>query len=446
MARAKLTAGRIRDFNCSVGKSVEFLRDTDTPGLGVRATTGTKAFIFQSKLKDGSTIRRTIGDVRVWGLDEAKAEVRRLQILIDQGIDPRELDREKSEAKAAVKTAHDTAKLEQENRQRYTLRALCDAYTEFLATKGKKQSARHARSIFKCHVFDSHPDIAALPARDVTSDHAATLVRKVIEQGKDRTAGVLRSYLSAAFNASRKARYDAKLPSSFIAYQVQTNPVEPIATIAVQRGDRTLNADEMKAYMAALSDDDLADQALKLALFSGGQRMAQLLRAKVSDYDKYTQTLRLWDGKGKRTTPREHLLPLAPKAAVIVQKLLTRAEVLKTQLLFSSFGSTQLVDTTPGKRATSICTSMKCEAFNLRDIRRTCETMLAGIGISRDTRAQLLSHGLSGVQAAHYDRHTYTDEKRAALVAWEQRLDDIETGRNSENVVQIIRRRKATSG
>ena len=39
------------------------------------------------------------------------------------------------------------------------------------------------------------------------------------------------------------------------------------------------------------------------------------------------------------------------------------------------------------------------------------------------------SHGLSGVQAAHYDRHTYTDEKRAALVAWEQRLDEIITGK-----------------
>ena len=80
---------------------------------------------------------------------------------------------------------------------------------------------------------------------------------------------------------------------------------------------------------------------------------------------------------------------------------------------------------------------MSCEAFDLRDVRRTCETMLAGMGISRDTRAQLLSHGLSGVQAAHYDRHTYTDEKRATLVAWEQRLDEITTDRPAGNVVRI---------
>ncbi len=88
---------------------------------------------------------------------------------------------------------------------------------------------------------------------------------------------------------------------------------------------------------------------------------------------------------------------------------------------------------------------MKCAAFDLRDIRRTCETMLAGIGISRDTRAQLLSHGISGVQAAHYDRHTYTEEKRAALVAWEQRLDEIANGKQAHNVVQIKRKRKVAA-
>ena len=105
--------------------------------------------------------------------------------------------------------------------------------------------------------------------------------------------------------------------------------------------------------------------------------------------------------------------------------------------LFSSHGKMQLAETTPGKRAAEICKGMKCEPFDLRDIRRTCETMLAGMGISRDTRAQLLSHGLSGVQAAHYDRHGYLNEKRAALSAWEQRLDEIATGKQAANVVQL---------
>lgn len=94
MTRVNLTAHGIFKFACPDDKAQAFLRDTKTPGLGVRATKSTKAFIFQAKLKDGRTIRTTIGDVRTWGIDDARREARRLQMLIDQGHDPREVQRE----------------------------------------------------------------------------------------------------------------------------------------------------------------------------------------------------------------------------------------------------------------------------------------------------------------------------------------------------------------
>jgi hypothetical protein len=454
MQRERLTLARIAAFNCAPDKNQAFLWDTDAPRLAIRATAGAKSFIFESKL-ERQTIRRTIGDVKNWNLDDARSEARRLQTLIDKGIDPRDIDREKTTAKRAAIAVKEAEALAVENRKQYTLKALCNIYCDHLEAKGKTQSARQARSIIKVHVFEAYPDIAGLPAAEVNSDHAATLIRKVMEQGKGRTAGVLRSYLSAAFNAARKARFDAKLPSELIAYGVKDNPAEIIATIAVNRGDRTLVADELKNYMAALSDDDLSDLALKLALYAGGQRMAQLLRPRISDYDQETQTLRLWDSKGKRTTPREHLLPLATKGATIAEKLVERARKqeeanarkegrepnYRNLWLFSSHGKAQLVDTTPGKRVAEISKAMKVEPFDLRDIRRTCETMLAGIRIHKDIRSQLLSHGLSGVQDAHYDRHGYIDEKRAALVAWERRLDEIAAGKKAANVVQMKRKK-----
>jgi len=55
------------------------------------------------------------------------------------------------------------------------------------------------------------------------------------------------------------------------------------------------------------------------------------------------------------------------------------------------------------------------EPFQLRDIRRTVETMLAGLRTTKDVRGQLQSHGLNGVQQRHYDMHEYLEEKRAAL-------------------------------
>ena len=96
---------------------------------------------------------------------------------------------------------------------------------------------------------------------------------------------------------------------------------------------------------------------------------------------------------------------------------------------------------TVSNRAAEVCAGIGGESFNVRDIRRTVETMLAGLGISKDTRAQLLSHGISGVQAAHYDRHSYADEKRAALVAWEARLEAIrQAERAPSNVVRLGQR------
>ena len=180
--------------------------------------------------------------------------------------------------------------------------------------------------------------------------------------------------------------------------------------------------------------------------------MAQLLRAKVGDFDQDTATLRLWDGKGKRTQPREHLLPLAPHAAGMVAALVERAKARETERakqegraperaglwLFSTHGRVAMNPETVSNRAAEVCAGIGGEPFNVRDIRRTVETMLAALGISKDTRAQLLSHGISGVQAAHYDRHAYTDEKRAALVAWEARLEAI---RQAERTLSNVARR-----
>jgi hypothetical protein len=75
----------------------------------------------------------------------------------------------------------------------------------------------------------------------------------------------------------------------------------------------------------------------------------------------------------------------------------------------------------PGKRLRQIRKAMGCEPFDLRDVRRTAESMLAAQGVSRDLRAQLLSHGLSGVQQ-RYDRYDYIREKCEALLAWEAHL------------------------
>ena len=100
--RCNLSAGAIERLICPPGKAQAFLRDTEAPSLRVRVTpAGAKSFVFEAKL-NRQTIRRTIGDVREWSIEQARTEARRLAVLVDNGTDPRELDRQREAAQAAA--------------------------------------------------------------------------------------------------------------------------------------------------------------------------------------------------------------------------------------------------------------------------------------------------------------------------------------------------------
>jgi integrase len=106
-----LTAGVIERLQCPPEKPQVFLRDSKSPSLRVRATPpstknprGVKAFVFEAKL-NRATIRTTIGDVRAWTIEDARAEANRLRVVVDSGKDPRELSRQELEAKAAEAAA-----------------------------------------------------------------------------------------------------------------------------------------------------------------------------------------------------------------------------------------------------------------------------------------------------------------------------------------------------
>lgn len=74
----------------------------------------------------------TIGNVQAWGIDKAREEARRLQTLIDQGIDPRQQKRER--------TAAAEVKREEARRKDATV---AEAWGEYIAARRHKWSARH---------------------------------------------------------------------------------------------------------------------------------------------------------------------------------------------------------------------------------------------------------------------------------------------------------------
>ena len=66
--------------------------------MALRATpTGRKTYVFESRLK-GATVRIAIGSYPEWGLEDARRKAAEMKRHVDDGIDPRELKRDKQAA------------------------------------------------------------------------------------------------------------------------------------------------------------------------------------------------------------------------------------------------------------------------------------------------------------------------------------------------------------
>ena len=238
------------------------------------------------------------------------------------------------------------------------------------------------------------------------------MLRPLIEAGKGRTANKLRSYLRAAYQCGLDVRTTASIPVVFKAFGVVFNPAAQTRRAPqFDRADkRPFSKAELRADWQLLRDRHGGEAAvLRLHLLTGGQRIEQFVRLRWVDVAADAVTL--FDGKGRPGQgPRPHQIPLL-NDAVKALAVLTRDGAFA-------------ISTTAGKKAISVRTLAgwaqaivgdAIEGFQMKRIRSGIETLLAANGVSREVRGHLQSHGLTGVQARHYDGHDYMAEKRNAL-------------------------------
>lgn len=326
--------------------------------------------------------------------------------------------RARHEAKAA-------AEAEARQAQETSLARMLTTYQAHLERQGK-QSAGDVRRLFAAHVL-SHP-VAEKRAADVATDELVTLLGRLTEDGRGRTAAKLRSYMRAAYALALRSKSDHDAPMVLRGFGITANPAAAIDALSRYNRvrDRALSADELRHYMRrvrALPAGPRRD-ALLLGVLLGGQRPAQLLRVRPLDVDLAGGTVTLLDPKGARRQPRRHVLPLDGEARAIATARLAACGDL---WLFTGDGRHPVDPSGLAGEASAVSKAMLSAgesrgAFQLGDLRRTCETLLAAMGVSSDVRAQIQSHGLGGVQQRHYDRHDYMAEKRLALERWAAEL------------------------
>jgi len=308
----------------------------------------------------------------------------------------------------AVKKAEKHAKVAA---QAQTLDKLLTDYCDHLQTLGRS-SYRDARSIFKLHVRDAWPGLAERPAAKITTEDVADMMRKLMEQGKGRTANKLRSYMRAAFQTAKAARTKASIPVHFKDFGITMNPAaETEADEAHNVPDkRPLTAAELCEYWSIIKAlPGLRGALLRLHLLTGGQRIEQLVNLRTAAITG--QGMTLLDGKGRPgRAPRPHSVPLTKLAA----QALKDCSPSGAFALSTDDGETHIAATTLSNWAAAAAGDAIPE-FQAKRVRSGVETLLASVGVSQDIRGRLQSHGVSGVQARHYDAYDYLVEKLAAL-------------------------------
>ena len=350
---------------------------------------------------------------------QAKQQGSSLQQQLQAEKDAKEAAEAQAKAQEVAKAeAAKAAAAEKDAQAKYTLKALLLAYCDYLQNLGRT-SHKDARSIFNLHVIDAWPQLAAAPAKSITEEQVADMMRRLHETGKGRTSNKLRSYTRAAFQVAKASRSKASIPVHFKAYGITHNPAaETSPDESANRTDKNpLTLQELRLYWNQIKDAPGHRAAvLRFTLLTGGNRPEQLFRLKTKDIDLNSTPPRvtIFDGKGRSTgkPARVHTLPLIPAAVQALQALDPQGEFAVS----TDGGKTHVVaGSTLGDWSKKAAKEVGIEGFTPKRIRSTVETVLASRGVSKEHRGRLQSHGVGGVQDASYDGHDYVQEKYDAM-------------------------------
>ena len=323
----------------------------------------------------------------------------------------------------AIKAVQDE-KRKRENEERnaattYTLSRLCDGYADHIQSL-KRDAHRDARSIFKLHIKEAFPDFARQPARDLTTEQVADMMRRLFDAEKGRTANKLRSYLRAAYEVARTAKTTATTPEAFKLFGISRNPVSETSPDHTSNNPnkRPLSHEELRLYWALLKDrTDMESAVLRVHLLTGSPRIAQLVR--LRNIDVLEDQIKIFDGKGRSTRgARPHVLPLTKQAAQSLLDCAASGEFA----LSTDDGKTHVAPTTLSKWAIEIVGD-KIADFQAKRLRSGVETVLAKSKVNKEVRGRLQSHGISGVQDSNYNAYEYFSEKLEALELLYKMLD-----------------------
>ncbi len=191
----------------------------------------------------------------------------------------------------------------------------------------------------------------------------------------------------------------------------------PLPTKEVAR-DRVLSDDELARIILAAREMGGPYGGIIEFLVLTGQRREEAARATWDEFDLGGKTWLLPNTRTKNAKP--HIVHLSDQSLAVLERLPRSGE-----FVFSASGSRPFTAFSWAKRHLDDISGVK--AWRLHDLRRTCVSGMAGVGVPPHVADKILNHQsgtISGV-AAVYQRHEFMAERKHALDIWGGHVEDI---------------------
>lgn len=416
MAKIKFTAGRVAEFQCENDKLQSFMWDAATPGLGLRANPGgVKSYIFQSKL-NGHALRITIGLVKIWSIDAAQAEARRLQTIIDSGKDPRQvkadglaLEQAERKAKAAAEVAAlaeqaamDQQKAVEKTKQSLLARTAWDAY---LAAPHPKWGAQHradhliAASEGGTRAKIGDKNTKAAPLASLLSLPLYAITAPAVQEWLIAECATRPTFANNSFRKFRTfIRWCAKQAQFHDVTHVDcclTDEVKDIVPASKTKEGDSLQREQLPAWFDAVRNiGNPVISAYLQGLLITGARREELARLRWEDVDFQWRSLTIHDKvEGLR------VIPLSPYLSTLLSALPRR-----NGWVFSSPTAADGKLTEPRIAHTKALAAAGLPHVSLHGLRRSFGTLCEWVEVPSGVSAQIMGHKPSALAEKHYRR------------------------------------------
>lgn len=400
MKRTPLTINRIDKLSCPADKSQVFLWDSEVPGLAVRCTQTRKTFIFQAELH-GKSIRVTIGEYPAWRLDapadssepNARRRARELRGMIDQGFDPRELEKQ--------------ARAESERQQVEAARkdvTLADAWPNYIKANAGRWSASHLAAHERLVHRGGEPRVRAKVKVTIPGPLAALLDVRLVNLTADRLAAWVEQenttrptvtalafrMLRACLNwCNEQPEYAGLVPEgAHAAKKVRQKVAKSKAK------DDCLQREQLATWFDAVRQQSPVFSSYLQALLLTGARREELADLRWADVDFQWNSLTIHD-----KVEGERVIPLTPYVATLLASLPRRNE-----WVFSSptAESGRIQDPRDAHNRALAVASLP--ALTLHGLRRSFGTLAEWVECPTGVVAQIQGHKPSATAEKHYRR------------------------------------------